>query len=144
MIEIHTTFDPDTGRSFIDSVRVVPPIYREHGVHVELVSWLMDKVPETQKMMSSLGFKRLGERPEDGAWVYVRQGRCALQYKVLESLHRAQLPILRWLYFHARLFQTIPPGEMFSWRYFTPFYLAIKACKALNSFQESARKARGG
>lgn len=127
MIEVHTTFDPDTGRSFVDSVGIVPPIRREHGVHVELVDMHMDIIPETQKMMSRLGFRKVGYSPEYAAFVYAKQGRCALQYKVLEFLHQAQLPVLRWLYFHARLFQPIPQAEILSWRYFTPLYLAIRA-----------------
>lgn len=126
MIEISAIYDEEQNCTRISKIKLVPPFEKRNGVYVELVSRRLERDTDTSKLMSSLGFVNTGDKaPEREATIWVRK-HSFWYYRLRTKLYNLYIDKLWWLYTHGRVFQIIPAWESFSWKYFTPFHLALK------------------
>jgi len=120
MIEITVKYVD--GVRFVDSWKVVEPIEVRHGVQIERVSrQLLEASPGAESFLKMIGLKRVEVEPWTDVYIYAFY---PMSWLWLEFIRRASCVywrILRWLYNNARMFKQIPEGEMFSWRYSTPY-----------------------
>jgi len=124
-IEIHQVFDEESGCSLIDTVKLVPPFEKKNGVCIEYVDEGLMFNNTALKILSDLGLINTGEWDINYlSYIFVRKRHYWI-YKTLSSWRNLQMPLIRWLYRHGRLFQPIPRGERFQWSYFTPIYSVL-------------------
>jgi len=112
----------DEGVSFISKVEFVEPYEYENGVRVEKVDRRqIEGVPETVLLLNSLGLKRVGFDYSWDAYVYTPYPIGYIQYKIAQHILTGYFWLVKFLYNNARMFQQIPVGTQFSWKYFTPY-----------------------
>lgn len=118
---IEVTTDTVEGVSFIRDVRLVPPFERMNGITVELVRASLLLHPQVREALKAVGLKEVGYAEHQGAVIYAHSTPSFLLYHIVYCFNKSHWAIVKWLYNNARMFQQIPEGEAFSWRYFTPF-----------------------
>jgi len=112
----------DEGVRFMTDIQLVKPYEYRNGVMVELLSCSRLKdAPDIELSLRRLGFKRVGFDPDFDAYQYVRYPFGYIRYKIVSKLMKGYWWLMRFLYNNARMFQEVPRGERFSWRYFTPY-----------------------
>ena len=110
------------GLNFMADVKIVEPREKRNGVYVEYVDErLLDSSLEFKFILRAIGMRQVGEAFEKRAYIYGFYPWGYWQYKVIRHLARVYWMLLLWLYDNARMFKQIPPAEMFSWKYFTPY-----------------------
>ena len=109
------------GLTFIADIKVVEPREKEKGVYVEHVDWRISADPVTRVILKAYGLRRVGTGLVDRTDVYTFYPWGYWQYKAVHQVFRGYWWMVRFLYDNARLFKAIPPQEIFSWGYFTPY-----------------------
>ena len=110
------------GLSFHMDIKVVEPREKLNGVYVEyLDSWLLHNSQEMPLILKAIGMKKVGYRLETLQEVWAWQPWGYTQYRLIHWFIKAYWWLLRWLYNNTRMFKRIPPGQIFSWKYFTPY-----------------------
>jgi len=119
---IETTISEVDGVRFYKNVKVLEPDDTVGGLGVHLISWrLIDRAPELIQVIKLLGLRKVGEVLPMGADQYAQFPMPYLLIRVVQFTLRTYWATIRWLYDNARFFKQIPPPELFSWRYFTPY-----------------------
>ena len=112
----------DEGVRFISKIRFVEPYEYENGVRVEKVERRqIEQEPEAALLLNSLGLKRVGFDDCWDAYIYALYPIGYVQYKVVQHILTGYYWLVKFLYNNARMFQQIPVGTQFSWKYFTPY-----------------------
>jgi len=112
----------DEGVRFTSKVEFVEPYEYENGVHIEYVSIRqIERVPETAILLNSLGLRKVGIAPYLDAYIYAPYPLGYIQYKIAQHILTGYFWLVKFLYNNARMFQQIPVGTQFSWKYFTPY-----------------------
>lgn len=129
MIEMTESTNAE-GVRFLSRVRFTEPYDYENGVRVEKVSKrTIEQAPETTMILNGLGLKKVGFDYHWDAYVYAGYPLGYTQYKIARHVLTGYWWLMRFLYNNARIFQQIPSGTPFSWKYFTPYVWVKKARK---------------
>jgi len=136
MIEI--TIKHVDGIDFIDKVHILEPDKIWHGIGVHMVSMRVDK--QAAGFLNLLGLRKVYFDCNYKAYYYARTP-FAYYVKGAEFLCRIYWVLIRWLYDNARIFKQIPEGELFSWRYFTPYvwYKNLRRKYGINHFRNGPK-----
>ena len=110
------------GVSFISDIKIIEPFGYENGVQVERISNNCLK-SSTRRILKALGMRKVsdGQMFDRDCEIWVAYPVNYYRYKMTHCLLRGYWKTVRFLYDNARIFKAIPPGECFSWRYFTPY-----------------------
>ena len=112
----------DEGVMFLSKLRFIKPFDYENGVRVEKINGrLLRQVPGYKIMLNMLGLRKVGVDPYLDADTYALYPWGYIQYKAVQHILTGYWWLMRFLYNNARMFQQIPTGTCFSWRYFTPY-----------------------
>jgi hypothetical protein len=109
------------GVRFIDKMRVLDMDERRFGIPVHYVDDLLGKQDGVAMFLRTHGLSKVGEAIERRADIYVSGPIDPILYWLGERFFRWYWKAVRWSYNNLRVFKQIPPGYMFSWRYFTPY-----------------------
>jgi len=109
------------GNEQFTTMRLLEPDRTRYGMRVHYIgkSFLRD-APEAESYLRGLGLSKVRYEEWRGLYVYAERFPW-LVMKVLGFGMNAYWWVMMWAYFNARVFQPIPPGEMFSWKVFTPY-----------------------
>ena len=107
---------------------LIEPFRRENGVIVEHIRASLMGRPHIQQMITDLGLVYVGHDVVTDSEIYTLSELALRFYRTRERLFRVYWSAIRFLYYNARMFQQVPEGERFSWRYFTP-YAWLRALK---------------
>jgi len=119
MIEISVR--EEEGVRFIDKVKVVSWEKRK-GLPVQLIDELLLRVnPEMDRILKMLWLERVDEDENHPVVIYAQRPVNDLFYLLLKWWCGIYFKVIRFAYRELRVFKQIPPGEYFSWRYFTPY-----------------------
>jgi len=117
------------GKTFLETLKILEPDMKWHGVGVHLVARrLLDREPEFENRLKVLGLRRVFYAPEYRSFFYT-QTYPAIIAVVLEFFARKYWRGIWWVYRYGRIFQEIPIAVEFSWSYFTPLAIIIKVVK---------------
>jgi len=110
------------GLNFHMDIKVIEPREKLNGVYVEyLDNRTLHSSPEMPLILKAIGMKRAGYCLERDTEIWAWQPWGYIQYRLIHWFIKTYWWLLRWLYDNARMFKQIPPGTMFSWKYFTPY-----------------------
>ena len=128
---IEVTMREVDGVRFLDRVRILEPDMKRKGVGVHLITHQIENMDFHRELMmslESLGLRKVDYLQEYRAFAYVQYRLPFIVYKVVGWSWTAYWRTIRFLYDNARMFKQIPPGDCFSWKYFTPYcwYRSIK------------------
>lgn len=119
------------GVRFIADAKIVEPREKRNGVYVESVTRGLLGNSELGAILTGFGMRKVGEDWSRDCIIYAFYPWGYWQYKVVRHLLRAYWWSTWFLYDNARVFKGIPPGEMFSWRYFTPYRWVVDLIKKI-------------
>ena len=116
------------GVRFISDVKLEDKGERLNGVPVHYVDKRIENEPSFKEFASTLRLKRVEDNPQymGPGGTYVTSPRNVVFYRLFKFILKIYWTSLRWSYDNVRLFKAIPHGEMFSWKYFTPYTWFIK------------------
>lgn len=126
-LKVTTTYFPNDSAFCVTNIKFGPPDTRFYGIPVYLVSMELEfKAGGTLRFM--------GLRPVhfkyDMLLGYYARGRLPYAYGItMNYLQRHYWHTCGWLYRNSRMFQPIPPGQVFSWQSFTPIVWAKRLCR---------------
>ena len=110
----------DNGVNYFTTHRLLKPDKKWHGIDVHLIDpRLLDIYPTLENELKTLGLRQVYY---DIEWDYLYFAQTLPSYfaSAIQFLYQIYWGIIRWLYHYGKVFQRIPDGERFSWRYFTP------------------------
>lgn len=139
---IVTTVEEVDGVRFIASVRIIEPREKRNGVCVELVSRMISDDTGIGAILKGFGMKNVGRDLYQDVDIYAFYPWGYCQYKIAQYLFKAYWWLIRFLYDNARLFKEIPPGEMFSWRYLTPYRWMVSLARKIKNLRLHNRNIR--
>jgi len=135
---IETTIESIEGVNFLTNVRFVEPYEHENGVKVEKVSErVLIRFPRMEGLLKVMGLRKVGFDYPLYSVVYAHYPVGYSIYRVVHHLVVVYWWAIRFLYKNARMFQQVPEGECFSWRYFTPYVWGKKIQHLLQNQKET-------
>ncbi len=108
------------GVNFIDKVKIIS-WERRHGIPVQQVDYKVLKEPLVKSILKSLMLEEVDYDPCCRITYFAQRPVNDYVFKLIKWSFSVYWYLVRWLYNNARMFKQIPSGEMFSWRYFTPY-----------------------
>lgn len=117
---IETTIREVEGVKFLETVKIVSWETRK-GIPVQEVD--AEVIGETwwEGIRKMLMLEEVEYDFSRKTYIYAQRPVNDITYKVVEFIGRFYWKLMRFLYDECRVFKGIPAGEMFSWRYFTPY-----------------------
>lgn len=110
------------GLNFHWDIKIVEPREKQNGVYVEFIDRnLLRQSPELAVIFKAIGLHKVDEHFESFTDVYAWGRWGKLRFSLIRLLILAYWRTLYFLYDNGRVFKEIPPGQCFSWRYFTPY-----------------------
>ena len=123
---IETTIRTIEGVQFIENIRILESDDKLHGVPVHRINSRVLENDELMRTIKAKGLREVGYDCERDEALYAQFPVNFFKAIILNTLFAEYWAIVRWLYDNARVFKQIPPGTMFSWRYFTPYCWCLK------------------